>query len=135
MIGVSLTLQTNSKRSAVSTQVRDGIATTPLPSIITPSKSSTRSTMTTLTPLYLTFHIHCDHADVSATYGRGYPIITHTLKPIPVDYFCLPLTPEQIEILDPKIGFARALKLIIDDHLPLHLSAAIQCYQYYKSIQ
>jgi hypothetical protein len=84
---------------------------------------------------YLTFHIHCDHIDVSATYGRGYPIITHTLEPIPVDYHCPPLTPEQIEILDPKIGFAGALKRIIDDHLPIHLSAAVQRYQYYKSVQ
>jgi hypothetical protein len=52
-----------------------------------------------------------------------------------VDYFCSPLTPEQIEILDPKIGFAEALKRIIDDHLPIHLSAAVQRYQYYKSVQ
>ena len=84
---------------------------------------------------YLTFHIHRDHADVSATYGRGYPIITRTLQAVPVDYFCPPLTPEQIEILDPKIGFAGALKRIIDDRLPLHLSAAVQRYQYYKSVQ
>jgi hypothetical protein len=84
---------------------------------------------------YLTFHIHCDHADISATYGKGYPIITRTLEPVPVDYFCPPLTPEQIEILDLKTGFAGVLTRIIDDHLPLHLSVAIQRYQYYKSIQ
>jgi hypothetical protein len=84
---------------------------------------------------YLTFSIHRDHVDVSATYGRGYPIITRTLEPIPMDYHCPPLTPEQIKILDPKIGFAEALKRIINDHLPIHLSAAIQRYQYYKSVQ
>jgi hypothetical protein len=84
---------------------------------------------------YLTFSIHRDHAEVSATYGKGYPIITRTLTPVPVDYFCPPLTPEQIEILDPKIGFADAVKRIIDDHFPLHLSAAIQRYQYFKHVQ
>jgi hypothetical protein len=52
-----------------------------------------------------------------------------------MDYLCSPLTLEQIKILDPKIGFAGALKRIIDDHFPLHLSAAVQHYQYYKSVQ
>jgi hypothetical protein len=84
---------------------------------------------------YLTFHIHRDHADVSATYGKGYPIITRNLEPVPMDYYCPPLTPEQIEIFDPKIGFAEALKRIINDHLPLHLSTAVQRYQYYRSVQ
>jgi hypothetical protein len=35
---------------------------------------------------YVTFHIQCDRAEVSATYGRGYAITTRTLDPVPVCY-------------------------------------------------
>jgi hypothetical protein len=58
---------------------------------------------------YITFHIQLDSAQVSATYGKGYAIITKPLEPIPVCYATPHLTPEQILLLDPAEGHAQAV--------------------------
>jgi hypothetical protein len=67
---------------------------------------------------YITFHIQLENAEVSATYGRGYTIVTKTLKPVPVCYLCPSLTPEQILLLDPTEGHAQAVQQVVKDHFP-----------------
>jgi hypothetical protein len=84
---------------------------------------------------YVTFHIQLDSAQVSATYGKGYAIITKPLKPIPVCYTTPHLTPEQILLLDPAEGHAQAVRQVVEDHFPLHLSTALKCYHFYKRSQ
>jgi hypothetical protein len=84
---------------------------------------------------YITFHIQSDRADVSATYGRGHAITTETLKPMSVCYLCPSLTPEQILLLDPAEDFAPAIRKVIDDQFPIHLSAAFVRYQFFKRAQ
>ena len=65
----------------------------------------------------------------------GYPVHTRVLEPTPVDYFCPPLTPGQLRILDHKQPFAYAVNKVINEYFPLHLSASIRQYQYYKDTQ
>jgi hypothetical protein len=84
---------------------------------------------------YVTFHIQCDRAEVSATYGRGYAITTRALDPVPVCYLCPSLNPEQIQLLDPSVDFAPAVRRVIDDQFPIHLSAAFVRYQFYRRAQ
>jgi len=84
---------------------------------------------------YVTYAIQCDHAEVSGTYGRGHSIHTQVLQPIPMDYYCPPLTPPQISILDTNVPYADAVNRILNEQFPLHLSAAIRCYQHFKAQQ
>jgi hypothetical protein len=84
---------------------------------------------------YVTFHIQCDRAEVSATYGRGYAITTRALDLVPVCYLCPSLNPEQIQLLDPSVDFAPAVRRVIDDQFPIHLSAAFVRYQFYRRAQ
>jgi hypothetical protein len=84
---------------------------------------------------YVTFHIQLDSAQVSATYGKGYAIIIKPLEPIPVCYATPHLTPEQILLLDPAEGHAQAVRQVVEDHFPLHLSTALKRYHFYKCSQ
>jgi hypothetical protein len=84
---------------------------------------------------YVTFHIQLENAEVSATFGRGYAIITKPLEPRSVCYYCPALTPEQIQILDPTEGHAQAVRQVVEDHFPIHLSAALKRYHFYRRQQ
>src|SRR6267154_2358041 len=84
---------------------------------------------------FISYSIQSTKAEVQATYGKDYPIHNHVLQPIPVDYFCPPLTQEQLSIFDRDSPFADAVNRIINEQMPLHLSAAIRSYQHYKDAQ
>src|SRR5882757_2041817 len=84
---------------------------------------------------FISYSIQSTKAEVQATYGKDYPIHNHILQPIPVDYFCPPLTQEQLSIFDRDSPFADAVNRIINEQMPLHLSAAIRRYQHYKDPQ
>ena len=45
---------------------------------------------------YIKYNSDMSHPEISSTFGRDYPIITHTLRPTPVNYLCPMLTPSQI---------------------------------------
>jgi hypothetical protein len=81
---------------------------------------------------YISYAIQRNRAEVQGTYGKGYPIITRLLEPIPVDYYCPPITPEQMIILDAKAPFANVVNKILNDKFPLVISAAVRRYQYYQ---
>ena len=81
---------------------------------------------------FISYAVQHSKAEVQATYGKGYPIHTHVLQPIPVDYFCPSLTPDQLAILDSRSPFAEAVNKIINQKFPLHISAAIKRYQHFQ---
>jgi hypothetical protein len=80
---------------------------------------------------YISYIIQHNRAEVQGTFGKGYPIYTHALEPIPVDYYCPPITPGQMTLFDTKAPFASTVNWVPNDKFPLVLSAAIRCYQYY----
>jgi hypothetical protein len=84
---------------------------------------------------YITFHIQLENAEVSTTFGRGYAIVTKPLEPISVCYHCPSLTLEQIKLLDPTEGHAQAVRQVVEDQFPLHLSAAFKHYHFYRRQQ
>ena len=84
---------------------------------------------------FISYSIQSTKAEVQATYGKDYPIHNRVLQPIPVDYICPPLTQEQLSIFDRDSPFADAVNRIINEQMPLHLSAAIRRYQHHKDAQ
>jgi hypothetical protein len=81
---------------------------------------------------YISYAIQHSKAEIQVTYGKNYPIHNRVLQPIPVDYICLPLTPDQLAVLDSRSPFAKAVNKIINQKFPLHLSAAIKRYQHFQ---
>jgi hypothetical protein len=81
---------------------------------------------------YISYAIQHSKAEVQATYGKDYPIHNRILQPIPVDYICPPLTPDQLAVLDSRSPFTEAVNKIINQKFPLHLSSAIKCYQHFQ---
>jgi hypothetical protein len=79
---------------------------------------------------FISYAIQYSKAEVQATYGKGYPVHTRVLQPLPMDYLCPPLTPDQLTILDSRAPFAEAVNKIINQNFPLHISAAIKQYQH-----
>jgi hypothetical protein len=84
---------------------------------------------------YISYAIQCNRAEVQGTYGKGYPIYTHILEPICVDYYCPPMTPDQLNLFDAKAPFASTINRVLNENFPLALSTAIRCYQFYKEEQ
>ena len=84
---------------------------------------------------YISYSIQRDRAEVQGTYGKGYPILTHTLEPIRVDYYCPPMTSEQLTLFDAKAPYASAVNRVLNENFPLVLSAAVRRYQFYKEEQ
>jgi hypothetical protein len=81
---------------------------------------------------FISYAIQHSKAEVQATYGKGYPIHNRVLQPIPVDYICPPLTPDQLAIFDSRSPLAEAVTKVINQKFPLHLSAAIKRYQHFQ---
>ena len=84
---------------------------------------------------FLTYFIQHERPEVSATYGKGYPIHTRLLQPLPVDYFVPSMTPEQIGLLDAQSPCANAINKVLNTYFPYHISAAVRQYQYFKETQ
>jgi hypothetical protein len=82
---------------------------------------------------FVTYAIQHDRAEISATYGKGYPIHTRVLQPLPVTYYCPALTPDELTIFDSKAPFSDAMNKVINEQFPLHLSAAVRRYQHFKA--
>jgi len=82
-------------------------------------------------------HYNLDHKcpEVSSTFGQGYKVHTHPLRPTPVDRLCLPLTPEQLQLLDSQAPFTFTITKVIDSYFPPDLATGVRQYQFYKDTQ
>jgi hypothetical protein len=84
---------------------------------------------------YVSYLLKKENPQISATYGRGYPVHQRPLRPMPVDYICQALTATQMTILDPDALFSTAINNVINTYFPYDLSAGIRQYQYYRETQ
>ena len=80
---------------------------------------------------YVSYSIHADHAEVSATYGSGYPIVTRPLVPTPVDYGVPAATHPELALLV-EHPYAQAVTNVVDRCFPISLQAALKQYQHYQ---
>jgi hypothetical protein len=62
---------------------------------------------------------------ISGTFGKYHPVITHPLRPSPVDYTCPPLTPDQTAILRQDESFLDVIDYIIQEHLSFDVQAGV----------
>jgi hypothetical protein len=81
---------------------------------------------------YVTYSINWEKPEISGTYGRGYPIVTHVLRPTRVDYVCPTITPPQLRLLDIEAPYADAINHVINNYFPYDLSTGVRQYQFYK---
>jgi len=80
---------------------------------------------------YVLYAIQAHKAEVSATYGKGYPILTCALTPTAVDYLCIPTTPTQLALLV-EHPYAQAITKVIEANFPTHLIATLKQYQHFQ---
>src|SRR6267154_3787481 len=80
---------------------------------------------------YISYSLQPDQAEVSATYGRGYPIHMQTLTPTPVTYSCPAAMPDQLSLLT-ESPYTEAITTIIECHLPTAHAAALKRYQHFQ---
>jgi len=84
---------------------------------------------------YIHYNLNHKCPEVSGTFGQGYQVNTHLLRPTPMDCLCLPLTPEQLQLLDSQAPFAYAITKVMDIYFPPDLAAGVRQYQFYKDTQ
>ena len=80
---------------------------------------------------YLRFRWHSSSPEIQATYGKDYKIYTRLLQAMPVDYYCPPLTPLEMTLLDPEGCCASAVNKVLKKHAPVDLIASVQQYCHY----
>jgi hypothetical protein len=81
---------------------------------------------------YITYSINREKPEISGTYGRGHPIVTHALRPMRVNYVCPTITPPQLRLLNIEAPYADAINHVINNYFPYDLSAGVRQYQFYK---
>jgi hypothetical protein len=81
---------------------------------------------------YVTYSINQEKPEISGTYGKGHPIVTHALRPTQVDYICPVITPPQLRLLDIEAPYTDAINHVINNYFPYDLSTGIRQYQFYK---
>jgi len=84
---------------------------------------------------YIYYNLDHKCPEVSGTFGQGYKVHTHLLRPTPVDRLCPPLTLEQLQLLDSQAPFAFAITKIVNHYFPPDLATGICQYQFYKDTQ
>ena len=80
---------------------------------------------------YVTYSIQPDKGEVSATYGKDYPILTCSLAPTPVKYTCLPITPDELTLFM-QSPFDDIITVIVKSHFPIALDATFKRYKYFQ---
>jgi len=68
-----------------------------------------------ITP-YICYNLDHKCPKVSGTFGQGYKVHTHLLRPTPVDRLCLLLTPEQLQLLNSQAPFAFTITKVVDNY-------------------
>ena len=94
-----------------------------------------RSTKQTLVAPYIRCSILEASAQVWGTFGKGYPTMGRTMNVVPVNYPCPTLTPEQLTLLSPDSEWFGALQKTLDTDFPIHISAGVRRYFFYKKLQ
>ena len=84
---------------------------------------------------YLRFQWSGSSSEIQAMYGKDYKIHAKLLQATPVDYFCPPLTPLEITLLDPEGCCASAVNKVLREYAPIDLIASIQQYHHYRDTQ
>jgi len=79
---------------------------------------------------YIKYNTDTSHPEISGMFGQDYPIITHALRPTPVDYLC-PLTPSQIKVLAEDKKYSEVIDWILGEHCPFNLMAGVGQYRHY----
>ena len=77
---------------------------------------------------YIKYNSDMSHPKISGTFSQDYPIITHALRPIPVNYLCPTLTPSQVEVLASDKKFSKIVNWILTEHCPFDLYAGVHQY-------
>jgi hypothetical protein len=80
---------------------------------------------------FISYSIQPFKAKVSATYGKGYHIITRVLTPTCVPYPCVPATLAHIALLN-TAPTSDAIQSVINTHFPAHLSTAFKRYRHFQ---
>ena len=80
---------------------------------------------------YIKYNSDTSHPEISSTFSRDYPIITHALRPTQVDYLCPVLNPSQTRVLTPDEKFSKIIDWILGEHCPCNLHAGVGQYQHY----
>jgi hypothetical protein len=83
-----------------------------------------------ITP-FISYSIQPFKAKVSATYGKGYHIVTHTLTPTRVPYHFVPATPAHIALLN-TAPISDAIQSVVNTHFPTHLNATFKHYCHFQ---
>jgi len=84
---------------------------------------------------YVRYNLDHKCPEVSGTFGQGYKVHTHLLRPVPMDHLCPPLTLEQLQLLDSQAPFAFAITKVVDTYFPPNLATGVHQYQFYKDTQ
>jgi len=79
---------------------------------------------------YVHYNLNHKCPEVSGTFGQGYKVHTHLLRPTPVDRLCPPLTPEQLQLLNSQAPFAFAITKVVNTYFPPDLAAGVRQYQF-----
>jgi hypothetical protein len=80
---------------------------------------------------FISYSIHPFKAEVSATYGKGYHIITCALTPTHIPYHCVPATPAHIALLN-TTPISDAIQSVVNTHFLIHLNTAFKCYCHFQ---
>jgi len=80
---------------------------------------------------YIKYNTDASHPKISGTFSQDYPIITHALRPTPVNYLWPTLTPSQIEVLAEDKKYSKIIDWILEEHCPFDLMAGIGQYHHY----
>jgi hypothetical protein len=80
---------------------------------------------------FISYSIQPFKAEVSATYGKGYHIITHALTPTRVPYHCVPAMPVHIALLN-TTPVSDTIQSVANTHFPTHLSTAFKHYCHFQ---
>ena len=73
--------------------------------------------------------------EIAGTFGKGYPVIRHALRPAPVDYLVPPLSPAQLAVLDGDTPYSAVIDYILLEHCPKDLLAGVLTYRHYYEAQ
>jgi len=74
---------------------------------------------------YICYNLDHKCPKVSGTYGKGYKVHTHPLRLTAIDCICMPITPDQLQLLNSKAPFAFVIQNVVDDYFPSDLTTVM----------
>jgi hypothetical protein len=80
---------------------------------------------------FISYSIQPFKAEVSATYSKGYHVVTRALTPTCVPYHCVPAMPVHIALLN-TTPISDTIQSVVSTHFPTHLNAAFKHYCHFQ---